>query len=85
MLNKIDEVLSILRPNGGYVIWNNDFNTIRYDDGVQPITKKEFDETFKKLDEIKQAEAAAKTATRQALLNKLGITEEEARLLLGGN
>lgn len=24
-------------------------------------------------------------AARQALLNKLGITEEEARLLLGGN
>ena len=33
----------------------------------------------------RQAEAAAKAATRQALLNKLGITEEEARLLLGGN
>lgn len=33
----------------------------------------------------KIAEANAKAATRQALLNKLGITEEEARLLLGGN
>lgn len=33
----------------------------------------------------RQAEAATKAATRQALLNKLGITEEEARLLLGGN
>lgn len=31
------------------------------------------------------AELAAKTQARQALLNKLGITEEEARLLLGGN
>jgi hypothetical protein len=30
----------------------------------------------------KQAEAAA---ARQALLEKLGITEEEAKLLLGGN
>ena len=33
----------------------------------------------------KQAEAAAKAAQRQALLDKLGITEDEARLLLGGN
>jgi predicted metal-dependent HD superfamily phosphohydrolase len=33
---------------------------------------------------IKQAEAT-KAAQRQALLDKLGITEEEARLLLGGN
>jgi acyl-CoA reductase-like NAD-dependent aldehyde dehydrogenase len=27
----------------------------------------------------------AKAAQRQALLNRLGITEEEARILLGGN
>lgn len=33
----------------------------------------------------KAAEEAAKAQARQALLNKLGITEEEARLLLGGN
>ena len=33
----------------------------------------------------KQAEATAKAAQRQALLNRLGITEEEARILLGGN
>ena len=32
----------------------------------------------------KQAEAQA-TAQRQALLSRLGITEEEARILLGGN
>lgn len=31
------------------------------------------------------AEVAAKTTARQALLEKLGITEEEAQLLLGGN
>jgi hypothetical protein len=32
-----------------------------------------------------QAEADAKAATRQALLTRLGITEEEAKILLGGN
>lgn len=32
-----------------------------------------------------QAEIAAKAAQRQALLSRLGITEEEARILLGGN
>jgi hypothetical protein len=31
----------------------------------------------------KQAEAAAKEVARQALLDKLGITAEEAKLLLG--
>jgi len=33
----------------------------------------------------KQAEATAKAAQRRALLTRLGITEEEARILLGGN
>lgn len=32
-----------------------------------------------------QAKANAKAAQRQALLTRLGITEEEARILLGGN
>jgi len=36
-------------------------------------------------EQAKQAEAEAKAAQRQALLNRLGITEEEARILLGGN
>ena len=33
----------------------------------------------------RQAELAAKAEARQALLDKLGITEDEAKLLLGGN
>jgi len=32
-----------------------------------------------------QAEADAKAAQRQLLLDRLGITQEEAQLLLGGN
>jgi hypothetical protein len=33
----------------------------------------------------KQAEAETKATARAALLTKLGITQEEAQLLLGGN
>jgi hypothetical protein len=36
-------------------------------------------------EQAREAELAAKAAQRQALLDKLGITEDEARLLLGGN
>jgi hypothetical protein len=32
-----------------------------------------------------QAEAEAKAAEKQALLDRLGITADEAKLLLGGN
>jgi hypothetical protein len=34
---------------------------------------------------IEQAEAEAKAEARQAILNRLGLTAEEAQLLLGGN
>jgi hypothetical protein len=37
------------------------------------------------LEAQRQAEAQAKAAQRQALLTRLGLTEEEARILLGGN
>ena len=34
---------------------------------------------------VKQAEAEAKATARQAILDRLGLTAEEAQLLLGGN
>jgi 23S rRNA maturation mini-RNase III len=33
----------------------------------------------------RQVEAEAKAAQRQTILDRLGLTEEEARILLGGN
>jgi hypothetical protein len=42
-------------------------------------------ETNKAIEAARKAEAEAKAAQRQALLSRLGITEEEARILLGGN
>lgn len=42
-------------------------------------------EADKAVEAAKQAEAEAKVATRQALLTRLGITEDEAKILLGGN
>ncbi len=42
-------------------------------------------EAFETAQATAQAEAATKAAQRQALLTRLGITEEEARILLGGN
>lgn len=37
------------------------------------------------LDSLQQAKQSESAAARAALLAKLGITEEEAKLLLGGN
>ncbi len=46
--------------------------------------EKEKRETLEAEFAARQAEAAVKEAARQALLDKLGITAEEAQLLLGG-
>jgi hypothetical protein len=70
-------------------IIEKDFNVTT---GIETITEREETaaETKARLDFIKavkeQQEALeAKEAARQALLAKLGITADEAKLLLGGN
>jgi hypothetical protein len=77
------EVMSMLIPTGGWVIYDDDFDSIRYDEGVKPITKKQFEDGFAKYDAWKEQDDATKATQRQALLERLGITEDEARLLLG--
>jgi hypothetical protein len=53
---------------------------------AEEIAQQEIDEAnIQAAQAINQAEAVAKTTARQALLTKLGITQEEAQLLLGGN
>ena len=41
-------------------------------------------ETMQAEDEVRQAEVAARATARAALLARLGLTEEEAQLLIGG-
>ncbi len=79
---KSREVLEMLLPNGGWVIYGDDFDSIRYDDGVNPISKKQFVDGFAQYDAWKAEQDATQAATKAALLERLGITEDEAKLLL---
>jgi hypothetical protein len=54
--------------------------TIVRDATVEEIAQREADIAA---ETVKQAEAQAKTTARAALLTQLGITEEQAKLLLG--
>ncbi len=76
------EVLSKLIPTGGWVITGDDFDSIRYDEGVNPITKKQFEDGFAAYDSWKTQEAADTQIRRNAILTRLGITSDEAALLL---
>jgi len=76
------EVLLMLIPTGGWVMYGDEFDSIIYDEGVTPVTKKEFTEGFAAFDAWNTQQKATKAAARQAVLDRLGITAEEAALLL---
>jgi hypothetical protein len=83
MMAKASEVLDYLLPDGGWTIQGEDFNSITYDDGVVPVSKAAFDGAFSIVDDINAEKASEAATTKAALLERLGITADEAALLLG--
>ena len=71
----------MLLPDGGYVLVGDDFEGLQFTD-CKPITKAQFEAGFAKYDAWKLEQDAAKAAEKQAILNRLNITAEEALLLL---
>ena len=80
-MNKVGEVLKMLIPEGGWSFIGEDFEGIQFID-CEPITKKQFEDGLKTVESWKATQKAQREATKSALLEKLGITEEEAKLLL---
>lgn len=76
------QVLEMLIPTGGWAIIGNDYEGIQFLE-AEPITEAEFKAGFAKVDAWKAKEEANKAEAKAALLERLGISEEEARLLLG--
>jgi len=78
------DVLDMLIPTGGWVIYGDDFDSIIYNDGVKPITKKQFEDGFAQYDAWKAEQDAAKAATKAAAQSKLaalGLTVEDLTAL----
>ena len=86
MKNYLVTAIQKLKPNAEFSFTDNDYSTINWIvlDGDAP-TQAEIDAAIEKVKSDEIAEAEAKAAQRAALLSRLGITEEEARILLGGN
>jgi hypothetical protein len=82
-MSYLSKAIIKLQPTAEFSFQNEDYSTIKWDvlDGDAP-TQKEIDAAIKeiKADEITQA--ATKSAQKQALLDRLGITAEEAQILL---
>ena len=84
------EVLQMLIPTGGWAIIGDDYENIQFLE-CEPITKKQFEAGFNKVDAWKaeqlviqtaevESKAAAKTAA-QAKLAALGLTVEDLTAL----
>jgi hypothetical protein len=75
------DVLQMLIPEGGWFIAGDDYETIEFFE-CEPITKTQFEAGFAKVEAWKAEKEATKAAEKAALLAQLGITDEQAKLLL---
>jgi len=75
------EVLQMLIPNGGYIQTGETWEGIQFID-CEPITKKQYTDGFAQYDAWQAEQDLAHAANKAALLDRLGITEDEAKLLL---
>ena len=76
------EVLAFLRPEGNYVQLGEDYEGITFLDGCEPFTKKEYLDAFAQFDSWKAEQNSKAASEKAALLARLGITADEAKLLL---
>jgi len=75
------QVLQMLIPQGGWVITGDSFDGIQFLE-CEPITEKQFLDGFAKVEKYEAQKAAQKEMDRKAILDRLGITADEAALLL---
>ena len=83
MKDYLSQAILKLRPNSEFSYSDRDYSTIQWNvlDGDAP-TQSEIDQSIKQIKADEITEAEAKTVAKATLLKRLGITEDEARLLL---
>lgn len=78
------EVLQMLRPNGGWIMHDNDYDKIQWLE-CEPVSRADFDAGFAEYDAWKAGQEEAKRVARanaEAKLIALGLTEDDIRALL---
>lgn len=82
-MNYLGMAIKKLKPTAEFSFQNDDYSTIKWIvlEGDAP-TKKQIDDAVKEIKADEIAEAEAKATAKAALLDRLGITADEAKLLL---
>lgn len=79
----LHDAIQSLRPNKGFVMYNDDPSTIIWDDPkVKTPSQDEIDSALEALTNKLATEAAELAIAKEAILNRIGITEEEAKIIL---
>ena len=79
---KSNEVMEMLCPAGGWILVGDNFDGITWTDDRPRCTKAQFEAGFAQYDAWKAEQDSKAAADKAALLAKLGITADEAKLLL---
>lgn len=76
------DIIDYIRPNSQFVIYDNDLNSLEFHDDTVLPTEKEIKEGKAALELLEKQKAEQIANDKAAILEKLGITEDEAKLLL---
>ncbi len=84
MSNYLVQAIRKLRPNSEFSFTDDDYSTIKWDvlDGDAP-TQSEIDAAIKAVKAEEKVAVQTREANKQAILDRLGLTADEAKLLLG--
>jgi hypothetical protein len=75
------EVMAMVYPDGGWVAVGDDFEGIQFLE-CAPITKTAYNKALADYDAWKAKQKSDKETAKATLLTKMGITADEAKLLL---
>jgi hypothetical protein len=83
-MSDLTKAIKSLRPSAEFSYINDDYSTVKWDvlEGKAP-TQAEIDAAILDIKANELSEAKAKAEAKGALLERLGITADEAALLLG--
>lgn len=83
-MNYLISAIKLLKPTSEFSYTNNDYSTIKWDvlEGDAP-TQAEIDAAIIQVQADEAAEAEAKAAEKQAILDRIGLTADELKTILG--
>ena len=80
---KLNEVLRMLCPTLEYVAYGDNYEDIDWVGKKPAISKKEFEAGREEYDTWLAEQNAAKEAKRQIILDRIGLTADELKTILG--